>query len=113
GEIILEAQAFVSKLNFGSFGRYALSQLDKLSSTQRLAQHRDLVLEWLSEGPARLLAIKRGEVLDPTPTLLGFRGPAVPNAQPRRVFDGRRRGPEKTSVGSAPEHGSQKCTSVY
>ena len=53
GQWILEARdAFTSKLMFGSFGRYALSQLDKLSAAQRLAQHRDRVLDWLQEEPA-------------------------------------------------------------
>lgn len=46
-----ERDAFVSKLVFGSFGRYALSQLDKLTKSQRLAEHRDLVLSWLSRDP--------------------------------------------------------------
>ncbi|PZR10837.1 MAG: UDP-phosphate N-acetylglucosaminyl 1-phosphate transferase [Archangium gephyra] len=56
GQWILEARdAFVSKLLFGSFGRYALSQLDKLSTSQRLAEHRDLVLEWLREEPTLTL----------------------------------------------------------
>jgi len=53
GEWILEErEAFVSKLMFGSFGRYALSQLSKLSASQRLAEHRDHVLSWLTEEPA-------------------------------------------------------------
>ncbi len=53
GEWLLAARdAFVSKLIFGSFGRYALSQLDKLSASQRLAEHRDQVLTWLGENPA-------------------------------------------------------------
>jgi hypothetical protein len=53
GTWLLEArEAFVSKLMFGSFGRYALSQLDKLTATQRLAEHRDQVLTWLNETPA-------------------------------------------------------------
>ncbi len=52
GEWLLEARdAFVSKLLFGSFGRYALSQLDKLAASQRLAEHRDRVLEWMQESP--------------------------------------------------------------
>ena len=52
GGWLLDArQAFVSKLMFGSFGRYALSQLDKLAATQRLAEHRDRVLAWLNETP--------------------------------------------------------------
>lgn len=53
GQWVLEARdAFVSKLLFGSFGRYALSQLRKLSAAHRLAEHRDVVLDWLIEEPA-------------------------------------------------------------
>lgn len=53
GEWLLEERdAFVSKALFGSFGRYAMSQLDKLTRSQRLAEHRDLLLEWLCEEPA-------------------------------------------------------------
>jgi len=56
GRWILEArEAFVSKLLFGSFGRYALSQLDKLRSAQRLAEHRDRVLDWLVAEPTTSL----------------------------------------------------------
>jgi hypothetical protein len=50
--LVEERDAFVSKAIFGSFGRYAMSQLEKLSRSQRLAEHRDLVLEWLCEEPA-------------------------------------------------------------
>jgi len=49
--ILDERDAFVSKLIFGSFGRYALSQLDKLTRSQRLAEHRDAVLDWLAKEP--------------------------------------------------------------
>ena len=56
GQWVLDARgAFVSKLLFGSFGRYALSQLNKLSASQRLAEHRDVVLAWLEEEPAPAL----------------------------------------------------------
>jgi hypothetical protein len=49
---ILEAkEAFVSAEIYGSFGRYALSQLKRLSQSARLAEHRALVLEWLREDP--------------------------------------------------------------
>lgn len=52
GSWILEArEAFVSRLMFGSFGRYALSQLDKLAASQRLSETRDVVLGWLSSDP--------------------------------------------------------------
>lgn len=50
--LLAERDAFVSKLIFGSFGRYALSQLDKLTKSARLAEHRDLVLDWLHGEPA-------------------------------------------------------------
>ena len=58
GQWVLDARdGFVSKLLFGSFGRYALSQLNKLSASQRLAEHRDTVLAWLEEVGRRLAAI--------------------------------------------------------
>ncbi|EPX63085.1 hypothetical protein D187_006495 [Cystobacter fuscus DSM 2262] len=50
--LLAERESFVSKAIFGSFGRYAMSQLDKLTRSQRLAEHRDLVLAWLCEEPA-------------------------------------------------------------
>jgi hypothetical protein len=52
GEWLLgERDAFVSADLFGSFGRYAVSQLGKLARSARLAEHRGLVLEWLREEP--------------------------------------------------------------
>jgi len=52
GEWTLAARdAFVSAQIYGSFGRYALSQLRKLAQSLRLAEHRRLVLEWLREEP--------------------------------------------------------------
>jgi len=53
--LLEEKEAFVSKAIFGSFGRYAMSQLEKLSRSQRLAEHRDLVLAWLCEEPTPYL----------------------------------------------------------
>ncbi|MFT3912932.1 MAG: nucleotidyltransferase domain-containing protein [Anaeromyxobacteraceae bacterium] len=53
GEWLLEARdAFATADLFGSFGRYAVSQLGKLSRSARLAEHRGLVLDWLREEPA-------------------------------------------------------------
>ncbi len=50
GAWLLEARdAFVSRAIFGSFGRYALSQLDKLTRAHRLSEHRDRVLDWLRD----------------------------------------------------------------
>jgi predicted nucleotidyltransferase len=49
--LLAERAAFVSKEIFGSFGRYAVSQLRKLTRSHKLAEHRDRVLEWLCETP--------------------------------------------------------------
>jgi hypothetical protein len=53
GEWILEARdAFVSTEIFGSFGRYAMSQLERLAHSARLAEHRGLLLDWLRADAA-------------------------------------------------------------
>ncbi len=52
GEWILAARgAFASQKIYGSFGRYALSQLKKLEHTRRLVDHRARVVEWLRADP--------------------------------------------------------------
>jgi hypothetical protein len=43
---------FLSLEIYGSFGRYALSQLDRLEHNQRLAEHRARVIDWLRDDPA-------------------------------------------------------------
>jgi hypothetical protein len=43
--------AFPSLEIYGSFGRYALSQLERLEHNQRLADHRAQVLGWLRDEP--------------------------------------------------------------
>lgn len=50
-ELLAIREAFVSQEIYGSFGRYALSQLERLEHNQRLADHRALVLEWLVADP--------------------------------------------------------------
>ncbi len=53
GAVLLEIRdGFVSQAIYGSFGRYALSQLERLEHNQRLADHRALVLEWLVADPS-------------------------------------------------------------
>ncbi len=53
GEWLLqERDVFVSADLFGSFGRYAVSQLGKLVRSARLAEHRGMLLDWLREDPA-------------------------------------------------------------
>jgi RNA repair pathway DNA polymerase beta family len=53
--ILAERDAFVSAEIYGSFGRYALSQLKRLAQSSRLAEHRGVVLEWLREDPVPTL----------------------------------------------------------
>jgi hypothetical protein len=67
--LLAERDAFVSRAIFGSFGRYAMSQLDKLNRSQRLAEHRDLVLAWLCEEPAPSLdeVARRLAAISPRP----------------------------------------------
>lgn len=55
GSWLLEARdAFVSIEIYGTFGRYALSQLTRLRQSSRLAEHRALLLEWLAAEPLDL-----------------------------------------------------------
>jgi RNA repair pathway DNA polymerase beta family len=49
--LLAERDAFVSADLFGSYGRYAVSQLGKLARSARLATHRGLVLDWLRADP--------------------------------------------------------------
>ena len=50
--LVAMRDAFVSQEIYGSFGRYALSQLDRLEHNQRLADHRATVLGWLHDDPS-------------------------------------------------------------
>jgi hypothetical protein len=52
GELVAMRDAFVSQEIYGSFGRYALSQLDRLEHNQRLAEHRTVIIRWLRDDPA-------------------------------------------------------------
>jgi hypothetical protein len=53
GEWLLQGRdAFVSRELFGSFGRYAVSQLRKLARAHNLALHQADVLRWLCDEPA-------------------------------------------------------------
>ena len=50
--LVAMRDGFLSLEIYGSFGRYALSQLDRLEHNQRLAEHRETVIEWLRDDPA-------------------------------------------------------------
>jgi len=51
-ELVAHRAAFLSIEIYGSFGRYALSQLDRLEHNQRLAEHRTTIIGWLRDDPA-------------------------------------------------------------
>jgi hypothetical protein len=51
-ELVAIRESFVSQEIYGSFGRYALSQLDRLEHNQRLADHRVTVIGWLRDDPS-------------------------------------------------------------
>ncbi len=73
GQWLLDARdCFVSQAIYGSFARYALSQVDKLRKSLRLAQHQDLLLAWLREDDSQTLdaiaaRLARTGVQAPTP----------------------------------------------
>jgi RNA repair pathway DNA polymerase beta family protein len=51
-ELVAMRMGFLSLEIYGAFGRYALSQLDRLEHNQRLAAHRTVVIGWLRDDPA-------------------------------------------------------------
>lgn len=53
--LIAMRTGFLSHEIYGAFGRYALSQLDRLEHNQRLAEHRATVIGWLRDDPALTL----------------------------------------------------------
>ncbi len=50
-----ERECFVSQAIYGSFARYALSQIAKLRRSLRLAQHQNIVLGWLRDDASLTL----------------------------------------------------------
>jgi hypothetical protein len=50
-ELVAMRDGFLSREIYGSFGRYALSQLDRLEHNQRLAEHRTAIIGWLQHDP--------------------------------------------------------------
>jgi hypothetical protein len=65
GEPLVAARnAFLSHEIYGSFGRYALSQLDRLEHNQRLAEHRATVIGWLRDDPSLSLDVAAERLAD-------------------------------------------------
>ena len=62
--LLAERDAFVSREIHGTFGRYALGQLRRLSQGMRLHEHRSLLLAWLREDPSLDLDTVAGRLAD-------------------------------------------------
>lgn len=62
--ILEEREAFVSAQIYGSFGRYAVSQLKKLSQSLRLAEHKGPILAWLAASPDDTLDVVAKKLYD-------------------------------------------------
>jgi hypothetical protein len=63
-ELVAMRGAFLSQEIYGSFGRYALSQLDRLEHNQRLAEHRTVIIGWLQEDPELDLDVAAGRLAE-------------------------------------------------
>jgi hypothetical protein len=82
GEQLLAARtAFLSHEIYGSFGRYALSQLDRLEHNQRLAEHRTTVIGWLRDDPALALDAAAERLADEARIAAPSRSDAVGRAR--------------------------------
>jgi RNA repair pathway DNA polymerase beta family len=72
---------FLSREIYGSFGRYALSQLDRLEHNQRLADHRTTVIGWLRDNPALGIDAAAERLADVAHVEAPTRGDAVRRAR--------------------------------
>ena len=73
--------SFLSHEIYGSFGRYALSQLDRLEHNQRLAEHRATVIGWLRDDPALELDAAAERLADAARVAAPSRADAVGRAR--------------------------------
>jgi hypothetical protein len=80
-ELVAMRDGFLSQEIYGSFGRYALSQLDRLEHNQRLAEHRATVIEWLRVEPALSLDAAADRLVDAARIAAPTRGDAVHRAR--------------------------------
>jgi hypothetical protein len=76
-ELVAIRDAFLSQEIYGSFGRYALSQLDRLEHNQRLAEHRATIIGWLRDEPALELDVAADRLADTARVAAPTRADAV------------------------------------
>jgi hypothetical protein len=79
--LIAMRDGFLSQEIYGSFGRYALSQLDRLEHNQRLAEHRAIVLGWLHDDPSLGIDAAAARLADSARVEAPTRGDAVQRAR--------------------------------
>jgi hypothetical protein len=72
---------FLSHEIYGAFGRYALSQLDRLEHNQRLAEHRATVIGWLRDDPALTLDAAAERLADSARVVAPTRADAINRAR--------------------------------
>jgi len=80
-ELVAMREAFVSQEIYGAFGRYAISQLDRLEHNQRLAAHRAAVIGWLRDDPALGLDAAAARLADEARIAAPTRADAVARAR--------------------------------
>jgi len=80
-ELVAMRDGFLSLEIYGAFGRYALSQLDRLEHNQRLAEHRAIVIGWLRDDPALELDAAAVRLADAAAVQAPSRGDAVNRAR--------------------------------
>ncbi len=80
-ELLAIRDMFLSQEIYGSFGRYALSQLDRLEHNQRLAEHRTTVIGWLRDDPALELDVAAERLADSARVAAPSRADAVARAR--------------------------------
>lgn len=79
--LVAMRDGFLSQEIYGAFGRYALSQLDRLEHNQRLAEHRVTVIEWLRDDPSLELDAAAERLADSARVEAPSRGDAVRRAR--------------------------------
>ncbi|HEY6174957.1 MAG TPA: nucleotidyltransferase domain-containing protein, partial [Kofleriaceae bacterium] len=79
--LIAMRDGFLSLEIYGAFGRYALSQLDRLEHNQRLAEHRTTVIGWLRQDPSLTLDAAAHRLADAARVDAPSRGDAVLRAR--------------------------------
>ena len=80
-ELLAMRGGFLSLEIYGSFGRYALSQLDRLAHNQRLAEHREIVIGWLRDEPALTLEAAAQRLAETARIVAPSAGDAVARAR--------------------------------